>query len=316
MAFLLILCVVVMVWLFYPIELESKVLIDIPPGMEVESIGQRLSEKGLLRTPLSLYIIHALYRKKLRAGEYEFRGWVSPFEVYETIASGKVKLYRVVIPEGSDLFDIAEILSKNSIVGREEFLEFAMKDTFPKSRGLELPTVEGLLFPDTYMFAKDTKPERIVEVMYENFLRKTKDLRDILRYKELSFEEWLTIASMIEKETALREEKPIIAAVIYNRLKKGMLLQIDPTVIYALKLRGLWRGKLYPSHMAIDNPYNTYRFHGLPPSPICNPGLDSLRAALAPAEVDYLYFVADGKGGHIFSRTYKEHLRNVRNLRR
>jgi len=177
--------------------------------------------------------------------------------------------------------------------------------------------MEGFLFPDTYFFSKNTHPLKVIDTMFKNFLRRTKELRGRLPRRDLSLEEWVTVASMIEKETFWEEEKPLISAVIYNRLKRKMRLQIDPTVIYALKRRGLWKGVLRREHLQIDDPYNTYQYFGLPPTPIGNPGISSLKAALEPAPVGYLYFVVDPRTRrHIFSTSYSQHRRNVAKLRR
>ncbi len=300
---------------FLPVYVESKT-VDIPYGTPTLKIVDILHREGILRSKISFLLIHVVKKKKLEAGEYEFSGYITPFDVYEKLSKGLHKLYRIVIPEGSDLYDIARRLSEKGICREEDFLKFATSEDIPKSYGLSTPTMEGFLFPDTYMFSKNTHPLRVIDTMYRNFLKKTVDLRPQVAKKGLSIEEWVTIASMIEKETSWEEEKPLVSAVIYNRLKKRMKLQIDPTVIYALKRRGLWKGRLLKRHLGIDDPYNTYMYFGLPPTPICNPGLSSLKAALNPAPVDYLYFVADPKTKkHLFSTTYAEHVRNINRVR-
>lgn len=303
-----ILLVLFFVYSFLPVRAEKKT-IEIPYGTPTLNIALELYKEGLIRSPLSFIVLHAIHKSKLEAGEYEFDGLVFPWEIYEKLSKGLKKVYRITIPEGSDLYDIAKILEENRICSSEDFLKYALSEETAKKYGLRVHTMEGFLFPDTYFFSKNTHPLRVIDVMHKNFLKKTEDLRKKLPEKGLTLEEWVTIASMIEKETARPEEKPLVSAVIHNRLEKGMKLQIDPTVIYALKRRGLWEGKLTLSHLKIDDPYNTYYYHGLPPSPICNPGLESLKAALQPEDVDYLYFVADGRGGHYFSTTYEEHLR-------
>ncbi len=298
---------------FMPVYLEKPKTVEIPYGTPTLELVEILEEEGLLRTGFSFLIIHAVKRKKLEAGEYEFEGFVSPFDVYEKISKGLHKLHRIVVPEGSDIYDIAEILDKKGICRKEDFIKFATSEDVAKGYGLSTPTVEGFLFPDTYYFSKNTHPLKVIDTMFRNFLEKTVDMRAKLSERNLSLEEWVTVASMVEKETFRDEEKPLIAAVIYNRLKRKMKLQIDPTVIYALKRRGLWKGRLTKKDLQIDDPYNTYLYFGLPPTPICNPGEVSLRASLNPAPVDYLYFVLDPRRKkHIFSRTYREHLRNIR----
>ncbi len=304
------------VYIFLPVYVEEET-VEIAYGTPTIEIVNILKEEGIIRSRLSFLLIHALRKEKLEAGEYEFDGYVTPFEVYEKISKGIHKIHRVLIPEGSDVYDIAEILHAKGICRKEDFLRYALSEEVAKRYGLETSTMEGFLFPDTYFFSKNTHPLRVIDTMFRNFMERTKELRKELEKKNLTLEKWVTIASMIEKETFWEEERPLIAAVIYNRLKRRMKLQIDPTVIYALKRRGLWKGKLTKEDMQIDDPYNTYVYFGLPPTPICNPGLSSLRAALYPADVDYLYFVIDPKRRkHLFSRTYSEHLRNVNRLRR
>ncbi len=304
-----------LVYSFLPVKVEKKT-VEIAYGTSTYDMAILLYKQGLLRNPLSFLFLHSINRKKLEAGEYEFEGFVFPWSIYEKISKGFKKLYKITIPEGSDLYDIALILEENRICSSEDFLKYALSEEVAKKYGFKTPNMEGFLFPDTYFFSKNTHPIRIIDLMHKNFLKKTEELRESLKEKNLSLEEWVTIASMIEKETAKAEEKPLVSAVIYNRIKKGMKLQIDPTVIYALKRRGEWQGKLTLKHLAIDDPYNTYYYYGLPPSPICNPGFESLKVALEPAKVDYLYFVADGSGGHYFSSTYSDHISKVKLYRR
>ena len=296
---------------FLPVRVEKKT-VEIPYGMPSHKIALELYREGIIRSPLSFLLIHAIKRSKLEAGEYEFEDWVYPWDVYRKISRGLKKLYRITIPEGYDLYDIAKTLEENHICKAEDFLKYALSEETARKYGLKTHSMEGFLFPDTYFFSKNTHPLRVIETMHGNFLRKTQELRKELPKKGMSLEEWVIIASMIEKETSKKEEKPLVSAVIQNRIKKGMKLQIDPTVIYALKRRGLWDGSLSLKDLRFDDPYNTYAYYGLPPSPICNPGFDSLKAALEPAKVDYLYFVADGAGGHRFSSSYVEHIKNVR----
>jgi len=310
----IILLVLFVVYSLLPVRLDKKT-VEIAYGTSTFEMALLLYKEGILRNPLSFLFLHSVEKKKLEAGEYEFDGLVFPWDVYDKISKGLKKLYRITIPEGSDLYDIAKILEENLICSSKDFLKYALSEETARKYGLKTPTMEGFLFPDTYFFSKNTHPMKVIDIMHVNFLKKTQELRKKLPEKNLTLEEWVTIASMIEKETAKPEEKPLVSAVIYNRIKKGMKLQIDPTVIYALKRRGLWKGKLTLEHLRIDDPYNTYYYFGLPPSPICNPGLESLKYALEPAPVDYLYFVADGSGGHYFSKNFSDHSRKVREYR-
>ncbi len=303
------------VYSFMPVYVERKT-VEIPYGTPTLRIFSTFEDEGLIRSRLSLILIHVLKKKKLEAGEYEFDGYVTPFEVYEKLSRGIHKLHMVVVKEGSDIYDIADLLEEKGVCRREDFLKYATSESVSRSYGLSTPTMEGFLFPDTYLFPKNTHPLKVIDKMYRNFLEKTVELRQSVAERGMTIEEWVTITSMVEKETFWEEEKPLVAAVIYNRLRKGMKLQIDPTVIYALKRNGLWKGKLLKEHLSIEDPYNTYLYFGLPPTPICNPGLSSLRAALNPAKINYLYFVVDPRTRrHIFSWTYAQHLKNVRRLR-
>lgn len=310
----LMLVLVVALYSFAPVKIDTRT-VDIAYGTSTPEISILLYREGIIRNPVSFLFIHSIQKKKLEAGEYEFQGFLFPWDVYSKISKGLKKLYRVTIPEGSDIYDIASILEENQICSGEDFLKYALSENVAKKYGLKTHTMEGFLFPDTYYFSKNTHPLRVIETMHENFIKRTFELRKRLPEKGITLENWVTIASMVEKETSKPEERSIISAVIYNRIRKGMKLQIDPTVIYILKSRGDWKGKLTLDHLQIEDPYNTYYYYGLPPSPICNPGLESLKAVIEPAEVDYLYFVADGSGGHKFSKTLQEHNRKVREYR-
>ncbi|MCS6958144.1 MAG: endolytic transglycosylase MltG [Aquificaceae bacterium] len=313
-AFPILAFIVLVFYSFAPVKVKGKV-VELPYGTPTVEISMILYREGLLRNPLAFLFLHSIERKKLEAGEYEFDGFVYPWDVYEKLSKGLKKLYRITIPEGSDLYDIADILEKNLVCSSEDFLKYALSEETAKKYGLKTHSMEGFLFPDTYFFSKNTHPMMVIDIMHKNFLRKTEDMRKRLPEKGLTLESWVTIASMIEKETSKAQERPLVSAVIYNRIRKGMKLQIDPTVIYALKRKGMWEGRLTLKHLSMDDPYNTYYYYGLPPSPICNPGIESLRASLEPANVDYLYFVADGSGGHHFSKTLVEHNRRVMEYR-
>lgn len=302
--------------IFTPVYVERKV-VEIKYGTPVPEIAEILEKNKVIRNKYYFLILHAFKRGKLEAGEYEFGGFFSTYDVYKILEEGRTKIYKVTVKEGYDVFDIARVLEENKICKEEDFLKYALSESVARKYNLNTPSMEGFLFPDTYYFSRNTHPLKVIDVMYKNFLNKTRDLRKDLKERHISLETWVTVASMVEKETNLDKEKPLIAAVIYNRLKRGLKLQIDPTVIYVAKRRGIWRGKLYRSFFRIDDPYNTYMYYGLPPGPISNPGLSSLKAALYPAKVSYLYFVAKpGYKGHLFAETYLEHLRNMRRVGR
>lgn len=298
---------------YFPKEIKPPKTVEIPYGTSVPKIAEILEREGVIYSKYLFLLVHAIERAKLEAGEYEFGGRLNVVKVYEYLKEGRHKRYKITVREGDDIYTIAEELEKNKICKAEDFLKYATSEKVVRSYGLSAPSMEGFLFPDTYYFSKGTHPLRVIDTMHKNFLKKTENLRKELKEKNLKLEEWVTIASMVEKETPDPQERPLIAAVIYNRLKIGMKLQIDPTVIYAAKRKGLWKGELLKSFYELDDPYNTYRYFGLPPGPIANPGLSSLEAALRPAKVDYLYFVAkQDMSGHIFARTYSEHLNNLK----
>ncbi len=310
--FLLILVLFIfIIYAFSPTFIKKKD-VEIDYGLSSLNIATKLYKEGIIRNPVSFLTLHLLFKKKLEAGEYEFDGTVFPWDVYFKISRGEKKLYRITIPEGYDLYDIANVLQDYGISSKEDFLKYAISAETAKRYGLNTHTMEGFLFPDTYFFSKKTHPIRVIDTMHKNFLKKTQKLREEVKQNNMTLETWVTIASMIEKETALKEEKHLVSAVIHNRIKKGMKLDIDPTVIYALKIKNKWNGVITKKDLLIDDPYNTYVYKGIPPSPICNPGLDSLEAALKPAKVDYLFFVARGDGGHVFSSSYNQHVNNVR----
>ncbi|WP_333784630.1 endolytic transglycosylase MltG [Thermocrinis sp.] len=300
---------VFLIYTFLPVKTNKTV--EISYGKRSLDVGTLLYKEGILRSPLSFMAIHVLVRGKLEAGEYEFSGLVFPWDVYLKISRGQKKLYKITIPEGYDIYDIANTLEKHSICKAEDFIKLANSPDTAKKYGLRTYTIEGFLFPDTYYFSKNTHPIKIIDTMFRNFLRRTESLRAQLDGKKLTLEEWVIIASMIEKETGTDEERSLVSSVIHNRVKKNMPLQIDPTVIYALKRRGEWNRWLTRKHLQLEDPYNTYYYKGLPPSPICNPGIKSLEAALNPAKTNYLYFVSMGNGRHVFSSSYEEHLKNI-----
>jgi UPF0755 protein len=238
-------------------------------------------------------------------------------EVFRKLATGRVFVHIVTVPEGKTLIEIAELMEREGLSSRKEFLSAAsdasaVRDLAPKARNLE-----GFLFPATYQFPRRVTSERIVETMVKRFrevlgrIQKEQDAAD-----GGSVSAVVTLASLVEKEAKVAEERPLVAGVFQNRLRRGMALQCDPTVIYALELENRYGGSLSSKDLKFKSPYNTYRNAGLPPGPIANPGEASLRAALHPSGADYLYFVSNAQGGHVFSRTLAEHNDNVARYRR
>jgi len=300
---------------------KNKVLVEIPPGMSFYEVPDLLYEKGILRLKSAFYWA-ALQKnafRSLQAGEYELSPSMSVNEVLEVLVKGLVKRYELVVPEGFNLFDIAMRLNRLGLCSATEFLQLAHSLEFLKRMGVESHSLEGYLFPDTYWFVKKTPVERIAETMIRRFWQVWNENGYGQRAKAINMgvNEVLTLASIIEKETAILEERPLVSAVFWNRLKRGMPLQADPTVIYGLLSQGSpTKDTITTEDLRAQTPYNTYVLKGLPRGPICNPGVKSIEAALFPADVPYLYFVAQANGSHHFSVALKEHNAAVSRYRR
>jgi UPF0755 protein len=294
----------------------STELIVIEPGMGRRAIINRLVEKGILDKPLPLlaYLAFRPAASKMQAGEYRFESPITPLAVLDKLNRGLVAVEQITIPEGYDRFDIANVLVAANIDTREA-VESAIRDTSliadidPTARDLE-----GYLFPDTYSYTRQTRAPQIITAM----VRRTRQVLTPERQQRaqelgLTMRQAMTLASLVEREAKLDEERPMIAGVFYNRLKLNMTLGCDPTFIYAAKLAGTWDNNVNnPAHRRRESPYNTYITPGLPPGPIASPGLESIEATLYPAETDYVYFVVNGTDGrHKFSRTEAEHLAAV-----
>lgn len=286
---------------------------DVPEGVSLSWIADKLESQGFIRSR-TLFIAASkilLSEKKIMAGEYIFPADMNLFGIISAFRDGKVNFRKVTIPAGYTADQIGRLLDMEGIVSAEDF-RAAVRDTgLISSLNLDdVSTLEGFLYPDTYYFLKSESPEKIVRRMVERFREVfTPQLRERAAEFNMTVEEVVTLASMVEKEAAIKREKPIIAAVFFNRLKRNMPLQSDPTVIYALGKK--FKGNLRKRHLRIKSPYNTYRIRGLPPGPICNPDIESIKAVLYPADIDYLYFVAKNDGTHYFSRTLREHNRAV-----
>ncbi len=281
--------------------------IIIKKGETLRKTADRLEKAGLIKSAL-MFEMEARRTgadEKIRAGEYRLDGRSSIRDVLQTLLSGRVVLYRVTIPEGFDVSQIAELLDAKKMVGKNVFLKITRNRTFLKQSGIEADTAEGYLFPETYLFSRNVTAKEVAQTMIKMFHQQISKIEGIKNLAGKKLHELITLASLVEKESALPEERAVIASVYTNRLAKGMLLQCDPTVIYALPN---FDGNIHKRDLDIDSPYNTYRYPGLPPGPIANPGLSSIKAALHPAKTNYLYFVAKKAGGaHYFSRTLKEH---------
>lgn len=291
----------------------SPILVQIRPGMSAREVADELYRLGLIRDKgYFLGVARALGSDtQLKAGTYTVTPGESLFALLRDFSQGNVLQVRVTIPEGYSLREIARTLAAYGLVDEERFLRLTFGEYPAAVAGHALPTLEGYLFPDTYFFTLDMTEEQIIDAMLTRFEEVA--LPHIERSSAgLTPHEVVTLASIVEREAKVAEERPIIASVYLNRLRTGMPLQADPTVIYAL---GEPVDRLLYSHLRVDSPYNTYRYAGLPPGPIASPGLASILAVLRPADTEYLYFVARGDGTHVFSHTYAEHERAVSQYR-
>ncbi len=317
---LLFLCLFAMYWFFFsppsgPVLTKSIV---IKKGTPLKKVSIELEKEGIIRDATLFMGLATLLGKKkeIKAGEYDFHTRMHPWEVLNILSKGQVKQRLVTIAEGLTLSQVAQHLNDLKIVEKKAFLEKAFSPSLIISLGLSYsatgtpgPSLEGYLFPDTYHLTSEMTYEEIIQMMVQQF-NKVFNKEWIRRAAQLgmSQREVVILASIIEKETALPEEKPLISAVFHNRLRKKIPLQSDPTVIYGIKN---FNGNLTRTDLQRPSPYNTYLSNGLPPTPICNPGKDSLLAALYPSPVSYLYFVSKNDGSHYFSSTMEEHNRAV-----
>ncbi len=297
---------------------DRSLLVEIPARSSAQSILLALEEGGLLRDRcLGSIAMKTFYRgKTLKAGEYRFTQALSPVELLRPIVAGDVVRWKVTIPEGLAAEEIFGLLESKGFGTMEEYrhLFVSPREFGPVPEGA--PTLEGFLFPATYALARPRSAREVVEQLTKQFhLRLPAGYADDAQKAGLSLLGAVTLASIVEKETSLPGERPLVSAVYHNRLRVRMPLQCDPTTIYALRRRGAWHGPLTRADLAVDDPYNTYVRRGLPPGPICSPGLASLRAAVAPATSQALYFVAKGDGSHFFSETYEGQQRNVARYR-
>lgn len=304
-----------------PSETPVEKVLFFKKGASLRNIAAMLEHEGIIRNRHFFVAITLLLGRRgaIKAGEYDFNTGMLPLEVLETLVKGQVKRHLVTIVEGCTLAQIAQLLSDSNIVDRQTFLEKTTSPVFIASLGLfpgqnetggRIETsLEGYLFPETYNFTRDTDPEEVIRVMVHQFKKVIgSELASKAPQLGISQREAVILASMIEKETSLAQEKPLISAVFHNRLKRKMPLQSDPTVIYGIRD---FDGNLTKAHLLTPNSYNTYLINGLPPTPICSPGKDSLLAALNPAAVPYLYFVSRNDGSHFFSTDIEEHNRAV-----
>ena len=279
------------------------------------AIGRELEKAGVVRSRYVFDLLRWFERRTLRAGVYRFDHPAPVTEVYARIARGDVFTLPVTVPEGANIFDIASRVAQAGLGTRQAFLDAAVSQTaLIADIDPGAPSLEGYLFPDTYRFPPTFTAAQMVAAMVRRF----RVVAAQLGLKE-NLPQVVTMASLVERETAVDADRPLVASVFANRLAKNMPLRTDPSVIYGLELKGKWRGDIYASDLTRDTPYNTYLHAGLPPGPVANPGIPSLRAAMDPAKTDYLYFVAagtDAQGHSLFAATLDEHNRNVAGYRK
>lgn len=296
---------------------SQGIYVDISHGASQRAIARLLASQGVLR---NRWVFEGISRRRtdrtLQAGEYFFDHPVTALDVFETIAAGRVFVRELVVPEGYSMFDIADLVAREGFTSREDFLAAAHDPAPVRDLAPGAPSLEGFLFPATYQFPRHPTGAQMTAAMVERFRKEWTSLSAQQTAAGASVEQVVNLASLVERETPKAEERPLIAGVFNNRLRLKLPLECDPTVVYSLELAGQYDGTLDSGDLQFDSPYNTYRRTGLPPGPIANPGEASLRAALAPADTDYLYFVANTEGGHFFSSTLAEHDRNVARYRR
>lgn len=288
--------------------------VDIPKGAGFFRITEIMNDAGLVANRPFFWLL-ALGKgatRQIRAGEYEFTGSQSPSEILEKLVRGEIKSYTVMLPEDITVNDVAKRLLADKLINEKEFMALTVDREFLGSLGIDAESIEGYLFPETYQFDRSMTTREVIRIIVRQFWKEiTPEMRKRAEKIGLTLNEWLTLASIIGKESGNKDEKPVISAVFHNRLKRGMKLQSDPTAVYHLEQAGTPVKKVLRSHLKKSTPHNTYLIDGLPPGPIANPGIDSLRAALYPANVNYLYFVSKKDGTHEFSSNFDAHNQSV-----
>ena len=299
---------------------SGEVIVEIPPGTSTADIFRRLARAGVVEDGRLAEVYYRLNRRRvpLQAGEYRFQRGMPIDEVINRMGKGDVVRHAVVVPEGLTAPETFELFWKQGIGGPDAFQAALVRTELVPGLTHGVSDLEGFLFPDTYDVTRTTPAGQIVDRMIANFREHfTPELQRRAAALGLTPRQAVTLASIVEKESGVKSEGPLIAGVYLNRLRRGMRLQADPTVIYALKRDGKWKGIVHRSDYDYESPYNTYLHEGLPPGPIANPGMDALRAAVSPARTDYLYFVANPTtAGHQFSTTFDQHLAAIAMARR
>jgi UPF0755 protein len=292
----------------------AEQFVEIPQGSGSAQIRRRLLDAGVISDELVFRA--ALWwsgqSRGLQAGEYRFDQPMSPLAVIDKIASGDIYTQRLTIPEGLTIPEMAKVYESRGFGSAKAFIKAASDGSLVSDLDPKAGDLEGYLFPETYPLARRAEASQVVSMMVDRFKSSYDEtLRQRAGAQKMTTREVVTLASLIEKETARAEERPLVSAVYRNRMKKGMGMQADPTVVYALMKAGKYDGNIRREDLSFNSPYNTYRYPGLPPGPIAAPGRASLEAALSPADVPYLYFVSRNDGSHVFATTLQEHNANV-----
>ena len=330
----LILVLVAALWLawalYLPVQPSGTQFVLLRPGSSSRRIAAELQSAGVIRSARAFLLMHYALSSTLKAGEYKFDQPATARQIHDRLARGDIFVHTITIPEGYNLYDIAGVVQLAVLGSAKDFLIAAKEDVaFIRDLDPQAASLEGYLFPDTYGFTRTQSMHDMIAVMVHRFRRDAAQLGLICAGQQpppsssesgaagcADIHAVVTMASIVEKETAAPEERPMVAGVYYNRLQRHIALAADPTVIYAALVSGRYTGAIHQSDLQFDSPYNTYRHAGMPPGPIANPGRASLEAALHPAKTDFLYFVSDGNSHHRFARTLDEHSRNVAAYRR
>ena len=292
----------------------DEVFVDLPPGTTVSEIAGRLAGAGVVPDALTFRLAARLSGadRHLQAGEYRFAEPMSAFQIVTRLAEGDVFTRPITFPEGLTIKEMSVLFEKGGLGSAAKFEKAAANTSLAATFDPDARSLEGYLFPSTYALGRQAGAEATIRAMVEAFEHAfDPELRAEAAARGLSVRETVTLASVIEKETAQAAERPIVSAVYHNRLARRMPLQCDPTVVYALMRAGKWTGNIRKQDLQIKSPFNTYVYAGLPPTPIASPGRASLEAAVRPADVPYLYFVSRNDGTHVFAATLEEHNRNV-----
>ena len=295
-----------------PGSLSGDVVVEIKRGSSFYAAASSLREKGVINSVRLFRIYAGLdgFQSKIKAGEYLVKPSMTAREIADALVSGDVLRHKITIPEGYNLYQIADLLEEKGIVMKKAFIEKAFDRQLMSSMDVEGVSFEGYLYPETYFLTKNMKAKDVISRMRAGLRDKfTKNLEERSKEIGLTPHEVIILASIIEKETGNPDERPLISAVFHNRLKKEMRLQTDPTVIYGMI--ETYDGNIRKKDLLKKTPYNTYRISGLPLGPIANPGIDSIMAALYPDDVEYIFFVSKNNGSHVFTKTYKEHKKYV-----